>query len=119
VTEAYAHDAELRLEPGGDERGPGGAVTVALCGSLDHEPPCPLAPHHNATSTEGDLLHLRVVFAADPSDEAEVRRRIDQALASRTFTGPEETRSRWEVVSSAPSEPTDHEREAARRFVDG
>ena len=33
---------------------PGGAITVALCGSWDHEPPCPLAPHHTRAHRSGD-----------------------------------------------------------------
>jgi hypothetical protein len=37
---AYAHDAFVILDPGEDTRAPGGAITVALCGHWDHEPPC-------------------------------------------------------------------------------
>ena len=55
---AYAHDAVVILDPGGDSRAPGGAITVALCGHWDHEPPCPLAPttpmqHPPATRRSG------------------------------------------------------------------
>ena len=35
--------ALLDPDPALDHRAPGGAVTVVLCGSLDHEPPCPVA----------------------------------------------------------------------------
>ncbi|MEX5721628.1 hypothetical protein [Geodermatophilus maliterrae] len=44
--ERFAHDGLLSMEPGADDRAPGGVITVALCGSWEHEPPCPLAPHH-------------------------------------------------------------------------
>ena len=68
---AYAHDAVVALDSGGDPRAPGGAITVALCGHWDHEPPCPLAPHHtDATHGGDDTLRLRVLFAADPLEIA-------------------------------------------------
>ena len=35
---AYAHGAVLVLEDAGDERAPGGAITLALCGSRSHDP---------------------------------------------------------------------------------
>ena len=63
----YAHDAVVVLDSGGDARAPGGAITVALCGHWDHEPPCPLAPHHTDATPEGDdTLRVRVLFAAEP-----------------------------------------------------
>jgi hypothetical protein len=80
--QAYAHDAVLLMAPGGDERAPGGAVTLTLCGSWSHEPPCPLAPHHTAVSRTGDGLRVRVLFAAAPRDEERVRALIDAALRS-------------------------------------
>jgi hypothetical protein len=70
---AYAHTATLRAVA--DDAAPGAAVTVALCGRVEHEPPCPLAAHHTAADRAGDELHLRILFAADPADEPEVRRR--------------------------------------------
>jgi hypothetical protein len=51
--EAFAHDAVVELAADGDDRAPGGAITVALCGSWSHEPPCPLAPHHTAAERSG------------------------------------------------------------------
>ena len=99
---AYAHDAVLILDPGGDSRAPGGAITVALCGHWDHEPPCPLAPHHTDASPGGDdTVRLRVLFAAEPADEERVRTLIGEALSSGRLTGPDGRVTRWMVQSSA------------------
>lgn len=46
------HRAELILDDEADERAPGGAVTVALCGHWDHEGPCQW-PHNNAIDDVG------------------------------------------------------------------
>ena len=99
---AYAHDAVFVLDHGGDSRAPGGAITVALCGHWDHEPPCPLAPHHtDATPAGDDTLRLRVLFAADPADEERVRSLITQALSSGRLTGPDGRVTRWMLKSSS------------------
>jgi len=100
----------------GDERAPGGAITVALCGHWDHEPPCPLAPHHTAAERHGDVVRLRVLFAAEPADEAEVRRRIDEALGRGELTGPDGVVSRWRLVSSAPGTVRSDEHDHGRRL---
>jgi hypothetical protein len=98
----YAHDAVVILDVGGDSRAPGGAITVALCGHWDHEPPCPLAPHHtDATPAGDDTLRLRVLFAADPADEERVRSLITQALSSGRLTGPDGRVTRWMLKSSS------------------
>ncbi len=81
MRQAYAHDAVPAFDAGADERGPGTAVTVALCGHWEHPPPCPPAAHHTAAERDGETLRLRVLFACEPADEAEVRRRITAALA--------------------------------------
>ena len=93
------------IEPGADVRAIGGAVTVALCGHWEHEPPCPLAPHHTGTRVSGDEVSVRVLFAAEPGDEAEVRRRIDTALTE------------WEVRGSRPGTLRPEEAEHAERLV--
>ncbi|HEX3548467.1 MAG TPA: hypothetical protein VHU62_18160 [Mycobacterium sp.] len=99
---AYAHDAVVSLDPGGDTAAPGGAITVALCGHWDHQPPCPLAPHHtDAVPADGDTLRLRVLFAAEPDDEQRVRMLIGQALSSGRLTGPDGRVSTWTLRSSA------------------
>jgi hypothetical protein len=109
----YAHDAVVVLDSGGDARAPGGAITVALCGHWDHEPPCPLAPHHTDATPEGDdTLRVRVLFAAEPGDEDRVRALIGQALSSGRLTGPDGRVTRWMLKSSAVSsvrpDETDH-----------
>jgi hypothetical protein len=75
----YVHEAELRLEPGADPRAPGGAVTVALCGSSEHEGPCRW-PHNNDHVVSGGATTFRTLFVVRPDEEAEVRELIDAAL---------------------------------------
>jgi hypothetical protein len=116
---AYAHDAVLILDPGGDSRAPGGAITVALCGHWDHEPPCPLAPHRTDTTPDGDdTVRLRVLFAADPADEERVRSLITEALSTRRLTGPDGRVTRWMVQSTAAGTIRPDEAEHAARLVE-
>ena len=61
---------------------------MALCGSWEHTPPCPLAPHHTSAERDGDVVRLRVLFAAESTDEPEVRRRIAEALAAGHVVTP-------------------------------
>ena len=75
----YAHDAVVRMSPASDSKAVGAAVTVSLCGDWQHDPPCPMAPHHTHTETDASEVRVRTLFAAEPSLEGEVRRRIDQA----------------------------------------
>jgi len=108
VKRSYAHDATLAMAPGEDERAPGAAITTALCGHWQHEPPCPLAPHYTGATRDGDRLRLRILFAAEESDEPEVRRRIEDALSAGT---------RWRLVEAAPSDVTADERAHADRLA--
>ena len=78
---AFAHDAVLDMGPDADLTAPGGSVTLALCGAFDHPPPCPVAPHHTRAERRTDGVAVRVLFATDAAREAEVRAKIDQALA--------------------------------------
>src|SRR3712207_8734411 len=94
----FAHDALLSMEPGADDRAPGGAITVPLCGSWEHEPPCPLAPHHTRAEWAGDELRLRVLFAAEPNEESRVRAMIDEALAGGMGATPEGGTISWRLV---------------------
>ncbi len=114
---SFAHDAVLAVEPGGDLAAPGGAVTLALCGVFDHPPPCPLAPHHTRAERRGDDVLVRVLFAAEPGDEHEVRARIDAALAAGSCTGPDGTRTRWTLRVAAPGAVLAAEREHAGRLT--
>ncbi|WP_116104128.1 hypothetical protein [Amycolatopsis thermalba] len=108
MRQVFAHDAVLGMAPGADERAPGAAVTVALCGHWEHEPPCPLAPHHVRAEELGDELHVRVLFAAEPGAEREVRHRIDRALSER-----------WQVRASRASDVSPAEAGHAERLVRG
>jgi hypothetical protein len=78
-------------------------VTIALCGSVDHDGPCSW-PNNHDTTADG---HYRVLFVAPPSDEAEVRRRIEDALAA----GP------WTVVRSGPRDLAPGEFELLERLA--
>jgi hypothetical protein len=117
MRKAFAHDAVLQPELGLDHRAPGGAVTLALCGSLDHEPPCPLAAHHTTVEADGSRLQVRILFATDAADEERVRGLVDSALASGEWTYPDGVVSRWALVSSGPSAVREDESEHADRLV--
>jgi hypothetical protein len=114
---AFAHDAVLRPEPGLDHRAPGGAVTLALCGSLDHDPPCPLAAHHTTVVAEGTQLRVRVLFASEASDEARVRELVDGALGCGAWTYPDGVVSSWVLVTSGPGSVREDESEHADRLL--
>jgi hypothetical protein len=118
MREAFAHDAVLELAPDADEGAPGARITVELCGHWEHEPPCPLAAHHTSARRVGDeLLRLHVLFAAEPADEGEVRRRIDAALASGELDGPDGRRTRWRLREAGRGAVADAERAHARRLA--
>lgn len=99
------------MDPAEDDRAPGGAITTALCGSSDHEPPCPAAAHHIRAERSGDEIRLRVLFASEPDDEQWVRRTIDDALAGGA--------ARWRLVSSATSTVRPAEQDHAARLTRG
>jgi hypothetical protein len=96
----FVHQTMIRASSSFDERAPGGAVTVALCGTLDHDGPCPLAPHHTSTSGIDDLIAVRVVFATEPEREGVVRRCVDTALSAESFRSPDGALSTWTVIES-------------------
>jgi hypothetical protein len=81
--------------------GPGAAVTVALCGHRDHKPPCPLAPHRVDASRAGGEVRVRVLFATEPDNEPEVRRRIEQTLSGQVPL-PDGIAARWQLHASSP-----------------
>jgi len=116
VRQAYAHDAVVDPADGADERSVGGAVTVALSRSVDHEPPCPVAPHHTSLTGRGRRRRVRVLFATD--DEPVVRREVEAALGHGEFRGPDGVAHRWVLRSSAPGEVVDAERAHAAQLVE-
>ena len=95
----FSHRCEYRivLKTGSDERAPGGAITVALCGHWEHEGPCRW-PHFSAmTSDRGEHHRLVVEFDA-PEDEVDlVKAKIDAAVMHGELTGPDGAVSIWEV----------------------
>ncbi len=113
----YVHVAALRMDPDADPAAPGAAVTEALCGSWEHPAPCPLAAHHTATELVADTLRLRTIFATDPGQEGEVRRRIDAALARGSVAGPDGKASRWTLLAAEPGELAAAEREHVERIA--
>jgi hypothetical protein len=117
IRRTFVHEAVVELEADGDERGPGGAVTLVLCGAWEHPPPCPLAPHSTRTQRLGDRLELRVLFAALPDDEARVRALVDAALTAGECTGPDGVRTTWRVLRAAPSALRATEVEPAERLA--
>ena len=114
---AFAHDAVLTMEPDADVRAPGASVTVALCGHWQHDPPCPLAPHHTAADRDGSEVRLRILFATEPPLEAEVRARIDGALAAGELLGPDGAGTHWILLTSGPSDVGVDERSHAARLA--
>lgn len=107
MRQAYAHDAVLAMAPEADLNAPGAAITTALCGDWQHDPPCPLAAHHTGATRDGEEVRLRILFATEPHRVDEVRDRIDAALAA----------GEWRLVSSACARIAEPERGHARRLL--
>ena len=107
------------MEPGGDIRAPGAAITRSLCGHWDHEPPCPLAPHHTQADRVEDHVHLRVLFVVEPDGEDTVRRRIHVALEAGRQADPQGLVTRWRLVGCHPGEVTSEEEAHADRLLRG
>ena len=104
------------MEPDADVRAPGAAVTVALCGHWEHEPPCPLAPHHVRADEDGGELRVRILFAAEPGTDGEVRHLIEQALSGQLKL-PDGFAATWWLRTSRPSEVSAEETDHAERLI--
>jgi len=101
---AYVYEAQLQLDDATDPAAVGAAVTVALCGHWEHEPPCRW-PHNNELGSSGEF---RTLLIAPPGEEAEVRERIAGALA----VGPG-----WHVLRAGARDVLPRERELAERLA--
>ncbi|MGY1781979.1 hypothetical protein [Geodermatophilus sp. SYSU D01036] len=115
----FAHDAVLAMGSDGDERAPGGAITVALCGGWSHDGPCPLASHHTSAERQGDRVRLRVLFAAPPAEEGRVRTLIRAALLAGEAHGPDGATASWRLVGEEPGVVRDEERAHLGRLLAG
>jgi hypothetical protein len=104
---AFVHEVELLLDADADERAPGGAVTVALCGRWDHVGPCRW-PHNSAIDVDGARARVRTVFVAPAEDEELVRERIDRGIRAEVD---------WTVVGSKPRPLAPDEEALARRLA--
>jgi hypothetical protein len=76
-----------------------------------------MAPHHTHTETDASEVRVRTLFAAEPSLEGEVRRRINQALDVGRLRVPEGMTAEWEVVTSQPGVVREDEREHGDRLI--
>jgi hypothetical protein len=117
VRQAFAHEVTLTMPPTADTRAPGGAITMALCGHWEHEPPCPLAPHHTTATRTGSEVHVRVLFATEPAHEAAVRDRITAALSAGHLDGPDGIATQWKLLHSAESPVSANEVDHADRLI--
>jgi len=115
----FVHEAVVRLSPGGDPAAVGAAVTVALCGHWEHEPPCPLAPHNTGAQPRGGALAVRVRFACTPSEEARARELIDSALVGGRADSPTGETTTWQLLSSGPAAVLRSERALLLRLAEG
>jgi hypothetical protein len=118
----FVHTAELIMAADADERAPGAAITLALCGSWEHPPPCPLAAHHTAArraAGPGAAVRLRVLFAAEPQDEPGVRGQIVAALGAGELRGPDGGLTRWRLAAEGPDVVAAEESAHAARLANG
>jgi hypothetical protein len=113
---AFVHDAVVAMQSGGSPHAPGGAITLALCGSWDHPPPCSLAPHYVTNTSTGESLTLRVLFATEPVNEQRVRALIGEALASGHLQGPDGV-AIWQLRSESAGEIRADEEDHAAHLV--
>jgi hypothetical protein len=114
---AYAHDAVVTMQPGCSPNALGGAITVALCGHWDHQPPCPLAPHYVTALPDGETVAVRILFATEPANERRVRSLIGEALAAGQLTGPDGGVATWQLSSATPGNVRPDEQDHAAGLI--
>jgi len=114
---AFAQEAVLVMKSGADDDAPGAAITTLLCGSWDHNGPCPFAPHHTNAVRDGDRLRVRVLFAVEPDSEQSVRQRIVEALRRGCLRVPAGETHTWHLDHAQASEIAPTERQHAARLV--
>jgi hypothetical protein len=117
MRQAFAHQAVLIMAPDADVQAPGAAITTELCGRYDHEPPCPLAPHHTRAERADGEVHLRILFATEPNSEDVVRQRIGLALGRGNLSGQDGTTTRWQLRDARRSEVSTEETDHATRLT--
>jgi hypothetical protein len=113
---AFVHDAVVAMQSGGSPNAPGGAITLALCGSWDHPPPCSFTPHYVTNTPTGESLTLRVLFATEPVNEQRVRALIGEALATGRLQGPDGV-AIWQLRSESAGELRADEEDRAGHLV--
>jgi hypothetical protein len=101
----HAHEAVLELEADADAAAPGAAITVELCGHWQHGGTCRWPHRTSVTSLVGRVLSARVLYAASPTEQHEVRSRIAAALDRGELTDPDGRVHRWRLFREGPSEP--------------
>lgn len=111
------HEAVVELDDDSDPDAPGAAITIHVCGSIDHSGPCPLAPHNIHRTGDGRDLGVRVVFVAEPDQEHTVRGLIRDALQSSHLTGPDGRTSSWRFVEDHPGTLRAEEQSLATRLA--
>jgi hypothetical protein len=119
MRQAFAHEAMVLMAPDSDPHAPGAAITTELCGHWEHEPPCPLAPHHTRADRSGGEVRLRILFATEPPLEDTVRQRIDLALSRGHLPGPQGEHTRWHLRLSRRSTVSPEEMDHATRLARG
>lgn len=93
----FAHEEPARVvDLHGDPAAMGGAVTTALCGHWEHEPPCRW-PHRTEVQALDGGWQVSVLFDAAAPDVDEVRRRIRDALATGSLVGPDGRLTTWRL----------------------
>ena len=102
------HEAVLRLAPGTDPHAVGAAVTIELCGSVDHDGPCRWPNNHDIDVVPSGAAVFRTLFVAPKADVEEVHARVSSALRSGTI---------WSVLSERRRPLTDDEERGAARLA--
>jgi hypothetical protein len=102
MRQAFVHEAELELGSDADDRAPGGAVTMMLCGHWEHEGACNW-PHHTSIQHKSpSRVIVRTVFASASDEELFVRDRIAAALNTGHLDAPSGPTT-WTLVRDRPA----------------
>ena len=80
MREGFAHDATVVVAPDGDPDAVGAAITIALCGHWEHDPPCRWPHVTEVVARTDETVTIRTLFACEPGEAVAVRARISAAL---------------------------------------